>query len=59
MFQNPGSIVVEARQRELRYEADQNRLARLAKGSRMVASERNTPVVRGFMLRLGRLVAAR
>jgi hypothetical protein len=59
MFQNPGSIVVEARQRELRHEAEQNRLARHSRASRVVSGPSQRPVLRAFALRLGRLVAAR
>jgi len=61
MFQTPGSIVIEARQRELRHEAEQNRLANLAKTSRHAPSRSERPALRAFAfaLRLGRLVAAR
>jgi hypothetical protein len=57
MFHEPTAIVVAARQRALRHEADQERLARLARRSRRPAS-RETPTIRTFVVRLGRLLAA-
>jgi hypothetical protein len=58
MFHEPTAIVVAARQRALRHEADQDRLARLARESRRAAA-RPAPAIRTFVVRLGRLVAAR
>ena len=58
MFHEPTAIVVAARQRALRHEADQDRLARLARERRRPAP-RPAPAIRSFVVRVGRLVAAR
>ena len=57
MFYEPTAIVIAARQRELRHEADQERLARFARRDPAPAT-RQAPRIRTFVLRLGRLVAA-
>jgi hypothetical protein len=58
MFHEPAAIVIASRQRALRHEAEQERLAQLARRSRRPAPRR-TPVMRSVVLRIGRLVAAR